>query len=172
MKRIIYALGVLFLLGSALPTAVVAEESVTRAQFTSAIDNREPVDDISEFNIDSGKVYFFSELRGLEGQTITHRWEYQGQVMAEVNFNVGGPRWRVNSSKNLMPAWTGEWQVVIVNQAGEVLATKSLKVIKAAMESSAMNGMDHSDMESSEMNGMDHSDMGDTNMQGMDDPAM
>jgi hypothetical protein len=45
--------------------------------------------------------------------------------MAEVSFQVGGPRWRVWSSKNMMPEWVGGWKAQVVNSAGEVIAEKS-----------------------------------------------
>jgi hypothetical protein len=90
--------------------------SVTRTAFTSQIVDREPVDDLSQVPNSMQRVYFFSELRGLEGQIVTHRWEYNGKVMAEVKFKVGGPRWRVYSSKNLLPEWLGKWTVVVTDQ--------------------------------------------------------
>jgi hypothetical protein len=38
--------------------------------------------------------------------------------MGEVKFNVGGPRWRIWSSKTLLPQWTGEWRVSIIDGSG------------------------------------------------------
>lgn len=92
---------------------------VARAIFTSAIVDREPVDNLSTVSGDTQRVFFFSDLRELAGQIVTHRWEYNGKVMAEVMFKVGnGARWRVYSSKNLLPEWTGQWTVVVSNENG------------------------------------------------------
>jgi hypothetical protein len=96
----------------------VSSEHVARALFTSEVQNREPTDTITSLSNDKTKIYFYSELIGLGGQTVTHRWEYQGKTMGEVKFNVGGPRWRVWSSKTLLPQWTGEWRVSIIDGAG------------------------------------------------------
>lgn len=93
-------------------------EQVARAVFTSNIQNHEPTDNITSLNNNRNKIYFFSELTGLSGQTVTHRWQYQGKTMAEIKFNVGGPRWRVWSSKTLLPQWTGEWHVSIIDGSG------------------------------------------------------
>lgn len=101
--------------------AAVNRGSVARAVFTSQIVDREPVDDLATIPNAQQQVYFFSELRHLEGQIITHRWEYQGQVMAEVKFKVGGPRWRVYSSKNLLPEWVGQWTVLVLDESGQPL---------------------------------------------------
>jgi len=96
--------------------------SVARAIFTSAIVDREPSDNLVTVSNDITRVFFFSDLRDLAGQIVTHRWEYNGKVMAEVTFKVGnGARWRVYSSKNLLPEWTGQWTVVVSNESGQPL---------------------------------------------------
>jgi len=95
---------------------------VARAAFATAIEDREPVDKVEKLPADHQKIYFFTELRDMAGQTVTHRWEHDGQVQAEVKFNVKGPRWRVWSSKNLPTDATGEWKVSVVNGNGEVIA--------------------------------------------------
>lgn len=103
--------------------------TVQRALFTSNIEAREPVDELQQLVTTQAQVYFFSELMGFEGQEIWHRWVYQDEVMAEVVFQVGGARWRVHSSKNLMPEWTGTWRVEVVDSNGRVLASQSLEVV-------------------------------------------
>jgi len=105
---------------------------VARAQFATAIEAREPVDKVTILSNDVNKVYFFSELRNLQGQSVTHRWLLGGKVMAEVNFNVGGPRWRVNSSKTLMPGWIGDWTVAVVDNSGVVLSEYTFQYIEAS----------------------------------------
>ncbi len=94
---------------------------IARSTFTTQVMDREPVDSITELTTASDRVYYYTELLGMAGQTITHRWSFNGEVVAEVSFNVGGPRWRVWSSKNLTPGWTGDWAVSVVDSAGEVL---------------------------------------------------
>lgn len=97
---------------------------VSRAQFTSAVEDREPVDALTRVDADMDHVYFFSEIMDHEGGEIIHRWRYRDdQDMGEVRFDVGGPRWRVWSMKTLDPAWTGPWRVEVVTQDGEVLDT-------------------------------------------------
>ncbi len=102
--------------GTTLESA--SSEHVARALFTSEVQNREPTDSITSLSNDKNKIYFYSDLTRLGGQTVTHRWEYQGKTMSEVKFNVGGPRWRVWSSKTLLPQWTGEWRVLIIDGSG------------------------------------------------------
>lgn len=102
--------------------------SVARAVFTTQIVDREPTDDLTILTNDKQRIYYFTDLRGLAGQIITHQWEYNGKVMAEVKFKVGeGPRWRVYSSKNLLPEWTGEWKVSVIDESGHTLTTSSFE---------------------------------------------
>lgn len=103
------------------PAAPTANEHVARAVFTTGIQNREPVDAVTTLSTDHDRVYFFTDLRGLGGQNVTHRWLYQGKTMGEVSFTVGAARWRAWSSKALLPQWSGEWQVEVVDGAGNTL---------------------------------------------------
>jgi len=107
---------------------------VVRAIFTTAIVDREPIDTLETFSTDTNRIFFFTDLRGLGGQIVTHRWEHNGQVMAEITFRVGsGTRWRVYSSKNLLPEWTGTWEVVINNANGEALHTNTFEYVAATV---------------------------------------
>ena len=113
-------------LASADDEANWAAGSVARATLTSGVTDREPVDTVTDVTTDQRVIYFFSELQSMSGERITHRWEYNGQVMAEVPFSVGGPRWRVWSSKSLEPFWVGEWTVSVMKD-GAVLESRSVR---------------------------------------------
>lgn len=114
------------------PLCLAAEEQVVpdpewqvaRAQFTSGIRNREPIDRLVVASPLIREVYFFTDLRHLQGRTVTHRWRYNGQVVSQVPFAVGGPRWRVNSKKEIDPDQVGEWSVTVVDQSGWPLYTE------------------------------------------------
>lgn len=122
MNRLLYGwIAALLVCMSALaepPGSAVPDGSVSRAQFTTAVEDREPVDQVLVLHEPVRQVYFFTDLRHLEGRTITHRWEFEGQEVAQKSFNVGGPRWRVFSSKTLQPGQYGEWSVTVVDQSG------------------------------------------------------
>ena len=101
------------------------------AQFTSAVENREPVDQLSFVENDVRSIVFFSDLRRLQGRTVTHRWLHGDVVRAEVPFEVSGPRWRVWSRKALLEEWLGDWTVEIVADDGEVIASETFTYIDA-----------------------------------------
>jgi len=100
-------------------------DNVTRSVFALAVIDREPVDEVSVVSTDS--VYYFTELSGLEGTMVRHRWIYQGEVMADVEFQIGGSRWRVWSKKSLLPRWAGQWSVSVVDEDGVVMQSETVE---------------------------------------------
>ena len=128
MQRIVLFIAVSAMLAASAGLAEAGPDTgyVKRANFSSAIHEREPLDNLTELIGNTEQVYFFTELRNLSGQVVVHSWEYQGETMAEVRFKVSGPRWRVWSSKLLTPEMHGSWTVLVMNAAGEILAEKTL----------------------------------------------
>ena len=71
------------------------KERVARGLFSTNIIDREPVDQVIILTNVVSQIYFYSDLRNYQGQTITHRWEFEGELVTEKKFEVGGSRWRV-----------------------------------------------------------------------------
>ena len=110
-----------------LTTKVFAQwphENISQAVFSTDVVERQPVEIITEAGNSLGKIYFFTNIRHLTGDKITHRWIHKDKVKAEISFDIKGKRWRVWSSKNLWHTWTGQWKVEVVNQKNEILLTK------------------------------------------------
>lgn len=101
--------------------------AITRAQFTTAIQGREPVDNLTELNNGTAeRIFCFTELSNLSGQFVTHSWEYRGQKMSETRFHIDGPHSRVWSSRLLTPDRPGSWTVLVLSASGEVLTERTL----------------------------------------------
>lgn len=113
-----------------------ATGSIPRASFTTAVVDREPQDSVSTLTTDETRIFYFTEIAGLDGRSVVHRWEFDGTVMAEVPFQVGGSRWRVYSSKSLLPGWIGEWKVTVVDDSGNVLRTDTFTYAAAEADAS------------------------------------
>ena len=109
-----------------------AEGTVARAQFSTDVVDREPVDDIGPtVKVEYGgiqRVYFFTDLRDMSGSQVIHRWKLDGEDQADVGFDIGGDRWRVWSSKRLMPGFDGKWSVDVV-QDGQVIESRSFDYV-------------------------------------------
>lgn len=99
---------------------------VSRAVFTTAIENTEPVDSLGELRSDVEQVFLFTELRNMDGQAVVHTWEYKGAVIAWVRFQVEQPNARLWSDRQLTPDMQGSWRVVVTNASGTVLTEKTL----------------------------------------------
>lgn len=115
---------------STAPAAVPIPGEVTRALFTHDIKDLEPVDAISTLANDRTRIVYFTEIHDMAGQTVKHRWEYNGKIILEVPIKVGTSRWRAYSTKTLDPAWTGEWKVSVVDAAGGTLSVNTFSYLK------------------------------------------
>jgi hypothetical protein len=104
---------------------------VARSVFTSGVVDREPTDSINRLGNDARRIVYFTEIRGMQGKTVIHRWEYDGQVKGEVAFDVGADRWRVHSSKQLDPSWLGVWTVTVVDVDGNTLSEEKFTYVAA-----------------------------------------
>ena len=94
------------------------KQRVARGLFSTNVIDREPVDQVIILTNAVDQVYFYTDLRNYQGQTITHRWEFEGKLVSEKKFEVGGSRWRVYSQKELNPTMIGTWTVVVSDGRG------------------------------------------------------
>lgn len=104
-------------LGISLPMFAFAE--VQRAQLTSAIENKEPVDDLGALVFGRPatieKVFYFTHVTDMSNETLVHRWTLNGNIVAEVELNIGSENWRTYSSKRIAPSMDGNWKVEVVH---------------------------------------------------------
>lgn len=103
--------------------SAAAAPTVVRAEVCADVVEREPVQTSTSFSADVGQLYCFTEIRGAEGTTVTHAWIHEGTTRARVELPVRSNRWRTWSSKQILPEWTGAWQVKILDADGVVLET-------------------------------------------------
>lgn len=103
-----------------------SSDVIKRAVVTTAIDNREPVDEVTQVETGIDKVFFFTEIVNKADSYITHRWFLDGKLEAEIVLKIGSDRWRTYSSKNLVPELhSGQWQVEVIDQQNQVLVTRT-----------------------------------------------
>jgi len=104
----------------------VLSDNIRRAIITNAIENREPVSDLTNTIVtsDINKVYLFTEVIGKANTMVTHRWFLDGKLEAEVVLKIGSNRWRTYSSKTLKtPQHYGNWQVEVVDENNQPIAS-------------------------------------------------
>ena len=116
---------------------VMIAGQVTRALFTRQVKDLEPVDTISVLTNDKTRISYFTEIHGMAGQIITHRWEFNGKILLEIRLEVGSSRWRAYSSKTLDPRWLGEWKASAVDAAGGTLSVNTFTYMKKSAAGAA-----------------------------------
>ena len=104
------------------------ESPVARAVVCTDVIDREPQGAADSFGSGVERLFCFTEIRGLEGTTITHAWIHEGKTRAKVDLPVRSNRWRTWSTKKISPGWTGQWQVKILDADGIVLSTQDFVV--------------------------------------------
>ena len=122
MKKIVILLGLLLSLNAM--SDEWPHENISNAVFALNVEDRVPINIVEEADNSLGKIYFFTNIRNLDGERITHRWIYKDKIMGDVSFDINGPRWRVWSSKNLWYTWIGEWKVQVLRMDGSILYEK------------------------------------------------
>ncbi len=103
----------------------VTGANVKRFLLTGGISRREPYGDLSELRSnDQGttSIYCFSELTGMQGQTVEYRWFFEDQLTATIPIGISGNRWRSYSSKLLTRYRTGAWRVELRDSNDTLLA--------------------------------------------------
>ena len=103
------------------PAAAADRGSVANATFTSRVADGAPIDFRQQFDNNTQVVYYYTEILGLQGQSVTHRWKFQGKVVQEVKLPVKGSRQGVWSRNKMPPERTGNWTVEVVDPRGEVI---------------------------------------------------
>ena len=111
---------------------IVATTNDVRAQLTSSIVNREPIDNLNREISQQllQKVLLFSHIKNHPGEKIHHRWYYQIKMMADVVLFIGGDSWRTHSSKRIAKNALGSWRVEIVSENDVVLFQLKFEVVR------------------------------------------
>ena len=68
-------------------------------------------------------VYFFATYQGLQGQSIAHRWLHNGKHVATIQSRIEQARSGAHSSKRINRVMYGAWEVQVLSENGELLAT-------------------------------------------------
>jgi len=110
-----------------------ADVTVSRAEFASEINSREPVGISRNMSSAADVRYFFSEIAGAKHPlTIIHYWFANGLPMSVEELAVGpSERWRTWSSKDDVNSNATQWEVLVVEkESGCILASKSIHTLE------------------------------------------
>ncbi|MCG8536517.1 MAG: DUF2914 domain-containing protein [Pseudomonadales bacterium] len=103
----------------------IFNSDITSATLTDKMNRLEPayaLQNTSELDSPFIKLYFFTDLNGRAGDTLTYYWYRNNKQVAKVRVPVGSDRWRNHSSKNMSKEMRGDWKVIVKDRAGETMA--------------------------------------------------
>jgi len=127
MKQLVLVLIALTML---VPVPVIAagDASVSRAVFTTSLNDREPANDLQTVPYGEKTVYFFTEVLNASGSSVTHLWTYNDIEIARIKLNIGSDQWRTWSSKQIWHLTPGEIKVQVLDPDNMILAEKTLTI--------------------------------------------
>ena len=112
--------------------AQIDTDKISRAVLTRAVKKREPTNVFaSDVRLGQFKdtLSFFSELKGLQGQQITHAWYFEGESMAQIVLDVTSSKYRTYSTKSITNTQIGRWRVDVIDGQGNLIAQKEFRVL-------------------------------------------
>jgi hypothetical protein len=113
------------------PAASPAQTSELKAeiQVCTAITDRMPTGAGTSFDANVGQLYCWSKITGSKTETtVKHVWMHNGKEVAGVELPVKSVAWRTLSQKKIMPSWTGDWEVKVVDASGNELGSVKFTV--------------------------------------------
>ena len=105
-----------------MSSAGVFAMEVEDVVITTAVVQREPVDQVEVFPRQNGTLYCFTRVVGSESPTFVYHLWYRGdKLMSRVQLPVNSSNWRTWSAKQLLEDWPGQWRVEIQDDQGNNL---------------------------------------------------
>lgn len=110
-------------------STVIQAQNITQFDFATAIEDRQPVGIDTAFTANVGTVFCFTRIEGADDTTqIAHVWYNKDEERARINLDVKSDDWRTWSSKSILESWTGRWRVMVEDNDGNVLSTKTFVI--------------------------------------------
>ncbi len=109
--------------------APLAATLAAEVQICTSITDRMPTGAATSFAAEVGTLYCWSKITGATGETaVKHIWSHEGKEMLSVDLSVKSISWRTFSHKSILPSWTGNWEVKVVDAGGATLASAAFTV--------------------------------------------
>ena len=110
-----------------------ASPLTVEAKLCTGVEDRRPTGEAQSFSSEVGQVYLWCRVMGAKDTThVEHLWYYKGEEKASIKLPIKGASWRTWSMKTIMPQWTGQWEVKIVDADWHVVKTLSFTIEQSA----------------------------------------
>ena len=105
---------------------------VARSRLTSDIKKNEPIDTLKlPLKIGNNEtlwIYYFAELKGMEGKAIYHEWWLNGNLVSRKKVNITDDPWRTASKQLITYTTNNDWIVKVVDESRNTLTEKSFNL--------------------------------------------
>lgn len=105
---------------------------VARSRLTSDIKKNEPIDTLKlPLKIGNNEtlwIYYFAELKGMEGKAIYHEWWLNGNLVSRKKVNITDDPWRTASKQLITYTTNNDWIVKVVDESRNTLSEKSFNL--------------------------------------------
>jgi Protein of unknown function (DUF2914) len=117
---------------AAVQPKISIDKVVSRSQLTTDIEKNEPVDNL-KLPLKIGKketlwIYYFVELKGMEGKTVYHEWWLNGNLVSRKKVNISDDPWRTASKQLITYTSNNDWIVRVVDESRNTLTEKSFNL--------------------------------------------
>lgn len=130
IRQTVLSVLVAFSLLIPMTAAQSANGPVTRMVITTGLDAKAyPVSNLSTVDSTIGRVLFYTEIAGIPGIPVAHRWIYQGVLVANVVLPVNASYVRVWSWLNVDSTMVGQWEAQVTDINGYILGTRSFQIV-------------------------------------------
>jgi hypothetical protein len=136
MKQIRLFLALVLSSGLAAVAQAQQPDSITvsRIAMCTAVVEREPSGEASQFPAETAKLYCFTELHGAAGE-VTYAWFQGDSLRGEIKLNKRqSGRWRMWSNKTMTPDMAGAWTVEVRDASGRALKSVAFTFGEAKSE--------------------------------------
>lgn len=95
-----------------VPSTIIVEHAVLTDKIVHDKPSQEFIHYLPKYVKDA---FFYAEIQKAKGQTIYHQWRYNGKIMSTIPIFIKTDNYTIWSSKQLSSAWSGAWQIEILN---------------------------------------------------------
>ena len=114
---------------AATPAASSTAALSAEVQVCTGITDRMPTGNAANFDTAVGMLYCWSKITGGTGaDSVKHIWMHDGKEMLTVDLAVKSASWRTYSQKRILPQWTGNWEVRVVDAGGATLKSATFTI--------------------------------------------
>ncbi len=108
-----------------IPKPETLNQHVTQARLARWVKDKVPHGQVVlPLLVDDTKAegfYYFTDVNNMQGNTVFHEWLREGESIYKRKFNIKGARGRMSTSKLFTYRTTGQWQVRLITEQGEML---------------------------------------------------